>query len=257
MVANYQKMRERLALKPKPISVDKMKLKQMPIGKGPIRVLIEAIARKQGYEGYIHLGIVGNEIIERAKSGKEFVYIDHAYFKRGWEKGNFRVCRNWVHQTQIFKRPDDRFKKWDVKIEPWRKTGSKVVIIPPTVHQKPMAVPGWVEATEATIKQNTQRPVVIKWEKGGLREYLQDAWAVVTWGSVAGVEAALMGVPVFAGEKCPAHPVTAGPLEKIETPEYAENRHEWACSLAYASWNWEEVERINFKDYWYDMREGA
>ena len=229
-------------------------MNRMPIGKGPIRGMIDAVARKQGYEGYLHLGLVGNNIVNLVKAGGEFVYVDHAYFKRGWEKGHFRVCRNELHQTKIFSRPDDRMKKWGVNVEPWRKKGNKVVIIPPSPFQNYIAEMNWAEKTEKRLKEITSRPTVIKWEKGGLREYLADAWAVVTWASVAGVEAALMGVPVFAGERCPALPVSAGPLEKIETPEYAENRHEWACSLSYATWSWDEVEKINFKDYWYDMR---
>lgn len=227
---------------------------QMPINKSQLKDSLEIIARRQGYEGEIHLGIVANKVPELVRDGKDFVYADHAYFKRGWDKGHFRVCRNWIHQTSIFKRPDDRLKKWGVTIESWRKTGGKVVVIPPTAFQKTLGCEGWLKETTARLKQATGRQIDVKWEKGGLREYLADAWAVVTWASVAGVEAALMGVPVFAGEKCPALPVSAGPLEKIETPEYPDNRHEWACSLTYATWSWDEVQNINFKDYWYDMR---
>ena len=32
-------------------------------------------------------------------------------------------------------------------------------------------------------------------------------------------------------------------------------RYEWACGLAYASWNAEELESIDFRDYYYTTKE--
>ena len=63
-----------------------------------------------------------------------------------------------------------------------------------------------------------------------------------------------MGVPVFSTPHCCSWPINAGPLEKIETPERPD-RHAWACSLAYASWHADELERIDFRNYQYSMRE--
>jgi hypothetical protein len=63
-----------------------------------------------------------------------------------------------------------------------------------------------------------------------------------------------MGVPVFVGERDPALPVSSGPLEKIESPEFPE-RHEWACSLAYASWNSQEIGQVDWIDYDYSLRD--
>jgi len=145
-------------------------------------------------------------------------------------------------------------KMFGVKIEPWRKTGSKIVVIPPTEFQKQLGCYHWTEETENRLREITDRPVVVKHEKGNFAEFISDAWAVVTWASVAGIEAAFLGVPVFSTDKCPSYPVNAGPLEKIETPQYPENRHELACSLAYASWNLSEIKKIAYKDYDYSLR---
>jgi hypothetical protein len=221
-----------------------------------IRDEVERHAKQRGWKAPVVLGLMGGKGGRPSQyRGSDYLYVDHSYFKRGWEHGHFRLTRGWVHQTAIRQRPDDRMKKFGVKVEPWRKTGHRIVVIPPTPHQAAeLKCDNWTTRTEKRLKEVTERPVVVKWEKGGLREFLADAWAVVTWGSVAGVEAALMGVPVFADQTCPAFPVSAGTLEQIETPTYAENRHEWACSLAYASWHTSEFKQIEFNDYDYSIR---
>lgn len=223
-----------------------------------IRECISILASKQDYHGEVFCGLVGNELKKANEQGGDYVYLDHSYFKRGWANQHLRICRNWVHQTKTFPRPDDRLKKFEVQIKPWRKTGRKVAVIPNTVYQyQALGGEHWVRDTVKRLKEVTDRPVEVREKGHGVPfvEYLQDVWAVVTWGSVAGVEAAINGIPVFAEPTCPAHPISAGPLDKIDAPEYADNRHEWACSLSYASWHWSEIESINFKDYWYDQRE--
>lgn len=187
--------------------------------------------------------------------GQQFIYLDHSYFRRGWAHNNFRAVRNGVHLNTIKPRDGDRLEKFGVKVEPWRTGGRKVVIIPPS----PFHIRMWPNLTTfvATAKQKlaevTDRPVVVKVEKGGLRECLSDAWALVCPMSVAGVEAALMGVPVFSNPLCPSAPVSAGKIEDIERPLLVDNRHEWAASLAYASWNASEIDDVNWIDYDYQV----
>lgn len=213
-------------------------------------------ARKQG--GSMPQGIFGikdGKAKEALDNGHQFVYFDHSYFQRGWHRHHFRAVRNGLHLTEMLDRPDDRMKRFGVTVEPWRKTGREVVIIPPSVAQ--MQVYGnhdWLMQTESRLSQITDRPVTCKTSKEtSLREFLSDAWAVVTYASVAGVEAALMGVPVFSTDRCPSWPVCAGPLENIETPAYADFREKWAASLAYASWHSDEIERVKWGDYHYEM----
>ena len=187
--------------------------------------------------------------------GRQFVYIDHSYFMRGWHQGHFRAIRNNIHLTHILDRPDDRLKKFKVIIEPWRRTGNDIVIIPPAEYQvRHYRCENWTLDTEVRLKQITDRPIRIKHSKfSSLREYLKDTWAVVTYASVAGVEAALMGIPVFSTEECPSWPINSGTLEQIETPTYAENRHQWASSLCYASWHVNELKSIKWFDYQYEL----
>lgn len=189
------------------------------------------------------------------EGGHDFIYFDHSYFKRGWHNGNFRAVRGDVHLTKLLNRPDDRLKRWGVQIEPWRKTGSEIVVIPPSERQQAIYNNStWLMDTLERLSHITDRPVTTKHGKfSSLREFCANAWAVVTYASVAGVEAAFMGIPVFPTERCPSRPVSAGPLEAIETPEYSEARHALACSLSYASWNAEEMRNVKWVDYQYEI----
>lgn len=204
------------------------------------------------------IGIADQRAHDRIEAGKQFIYGDHAYFDRGWEKNHFRLIRNDVHLTHVVKRPDDRLKRWNVQIEPWRKTGRSIVVIVPGERQEKLyGLNNWQFQVVQRLKQYTARPIVTKVSKGRLREFLleeQDAFALVCYASVAGMEAALMGIPVFSTSRCCSWPVNAGSIENIDRPEYPE-RHEWACSLAYASWSAEEFESIDFRDYNYSVKE--
>jgi hypothetical protein len=215
----------------------------------------QCAARQGGSIPQPVMGILNGDAIRCIKEGGEWIYFDHAYFNRGWHRSNFRVCRNGLHMTEQLIRPPDRFDRTGYEVEPWRKTGREIVIIPPTDAQ--MAVYGnheWLLRTETRLCEITDRPVTCKRDKStSLRQFLDDAWAVVTYASVAGVEATLMGVPVFSTEHCPSWPVNSGRLEDIETPTYADNRREWASSLAYASWNWDEMKSIKWDDYRYEL----
>lgn len=208
------------------------------------------------------VGLIDPRSRELVRDGHDFLYGDHAYFDRGWMKNNFRVVRNGHHLTTALKRPDDRLKRWNVSIEPWRRgQGRAIVVIPPSNYYAPIYpdTKGWLESTMATLKTVTDRPLHVKGQKGRLRECLleeHDAFAVVCCISVAGMEAALMGVPVFSTAHCCSWPINAGRLEDIERPEYPD-RHDWACGLAYASWNAEELESIDFRDYYYDVKHEA
>lgn len=202
-------------------------------------------------------GLVDRRNISLKRSGDDFLYCDHAYFQRGWDRYNFRLIRKGHHLNRVLDRPD-RLKRWGVEIEPWRKGGRSVVVIPPSQYYLDLyGLRDWLRVTLEELGRYTDRPIHVKHTKGRLRECLleeRDAWAVVCAMSVAGAEAALMGVPVFSSSTCCSWPVNAGDLSKIETPERPE-RYEWANSLAWATWNADELEKIDFRDYQYGLKE--
>lgn len=184
--------------------------------------------------------------------GLPFFHIDHAYFKRGYEHGNFRMnFRHW-HQTNVFYGLSaDRTAPWRKRFMPWKTDGKKVVIVTPSPkicqmigwqtgsHKHPK---DWARQMEAEVKKHTDRPVYIKEKGEGFLGCIQDAWAVVSLSSVAEVEAVMFGVPVFVSHDSPARAVglSLSQLDRIERPEYPD-REDWFRTLSYSQYNKEEM----------------
>lgn len=188
------------------------------------------------------VGLVGNDLKDRI--GTDFLYVDRAYWNRAVK---WRIVRGGVHLTHQLDRPADRMG--GAEIRPWRADGRFVVVIPPSKYQ--MAIfpdaAGWVEG----LKLDTDREVRVKWDKEApFAAYLEGAWAVVSYGSVAAVKAAMWGYPVLSGPLCPATPISC---ESLERP-VLKDRLPWLRSLSYAQWTMDEVQRMNFDDYDYPRR---
>jgi hypothetical protein len=179
-----------------------------------------------------------------------FVFIDHAYFKRGYNFGNFRVCVNSFHHNHWVERPDDRREKWCPTLNDWRKDGQHIVVVPPaeTWSRVLQLDKSWGERVCRDLAQITRRPVIHLSKKGGFGDALRKAWAVVVHCSVAGMEAAIAGVPVFCEKLCPASPVglPMTELSRINDPWLPtdDERKRWLNSLCYSTWNVKEFHQI-------------
>lgn len=198
-------------------------------------------------------GLTHKDLPEYIREGRDFLYVDNPYFNRSAQRSSFRLIRKHVHLTTLLDRPRDRADKFKLTLAPWRKGGADIVVIPPSPFYKTIfGAEKWLDETVAKLLEITDREIRVKYNKKfPLEKYLQNTHAVVTFGSVAGIEAAMMGVPVFSGPICPSLPITAGPLANIETPFYSPLRQEWLNSLAYASWTMDEFAKINKADYNY------
>ncbi len=172
-----------------------------------------------------------------------FLFVDHAYFNRGYQLGNFRVCQNAFHKVEWEPRPADR-RRIAPKLDPWKKDGGHIVVVPPADSWKKIIDFGdWTQRVCSTLKRHTQRKVIVLEKKGGFLDAMKRSWAVVVNCSVAGVEAAIAGYPVFCEPLCPAYPVACNDYSKIETPLYPD-REEWLNSLCYAQWNVKEFGEV-------------
>lgn len=178
-------------------------------------------------------------------SGAPFIFVDHAYFGRGYEgggaTGNFRVILSDIHQRQVADK--GKPKTFEYAPLPWRK-GECVLVFPPsqTMVKTFDLHPQWAQNMVKALKQHTARPVYIKPKEARhpLAHYLRDAHAVIGFGTVATVEAAMAGVPVFAGPKCPATPIAELDLTKIDSPIYPD-RERWFSSLTHSQFHLEEI----------------
>ncbi len=181
-----------------------------------------------------------------------FVYMDHAYFERGYEKENFRIIFNGIHQTGVIPGLPNRTARLCPFPRDW-KQGDHVIVIPPPPNVcKFHKAETWVSETVAELKKHTDRRVIVKPKSGPpLGEF--SCWAVVSHSSVAAVEAAYMGTPVFGPETSPAYPVGLSDLSQIESPIFPD-RTEWLNTLCWSQFHlteilsgfaWEAIKRLN------------
>jgi hypothetical protein len=210
-------------------------------------------------------GILKKRIIKNCwKNGRDFYYVDTGYFgnevtlsnPNGWKYWH-RIVKNNLQHGEIVARPDDRFKHFNKKFKPWKKDGTKILIAKPD--EKPCKFYGvdleqWVTDTVNTIKQHTDRPVVIRERApqrvdrittNTLQEALDDdIFALVTFNSVAAVESIFHGIPAFTlAPSNAASPVALQDLSKINEPYYPDKDklYAWGCHLAYGQFHISEL----------------
>ena len=195
------------------------------------------------------------------KDNRDFYYVYSGYFGNGVSSVNpnghklwHRIVLNDLQHTGFYNFPSDRLQRTGIKIKPWRNTGSTIIVAAPD--EKPCKCYGidldtWIENTVTTLKQHTDRPIVVRSRaksridrviSNTFEEVLADAYAVVTYNSVAGVEAVLNGVPAFV--LAPTHAaasVAKTNLAEIENPARPDYVYEWACYLAYCQFHVSEL----------------
>lgn len=160
-----------------------------------------------------------------------------------------------------FEYPSDRFEAMSLEVKPWRETGNHILICGssekyhdfyglhhPTTFAKKLV---------ARIKEYSKRPIIYRpkpsWKgatplegtifsdsKQPLSEVLKDCHCVVTHGSNASFEAALMGIPsVIVGEAV-MRPCSSISLHDIEHP-YLGDREPVFNALGYHQWTNSEL----------------
>jgi hypothetical protein len=210
-------------------------------------------------------GILKHKIMKRCwKDGRTFYYVDTGYFGNETSRSNpngwkfwHRIVKNDLQHGEIIPRPDDRFKQFNKKFNPWKKTGTKILVAAPD--EKPCKFYGttqeeWIKNTVDTIKQYTDRPVVVRERAKNridrvvhntLQEALDDdVFALVTFNSVAAIESVFHGIPAFTlAPANAASPVSLQDLSKLETPYYPDQDklYAWACHLAYGQFHVSEM----------------
>lgn len=203
-------------------------------------------------------GILKHKLIKRCWADQRtFYYMDTGYFGNSKFKVWHRIVKNNLQHTNIVDRPSDRFDRFGIKFQPWRKNGSKILLTLPD--EKPCKFYGidrqhWIDQTVATIRQHTDRPIVLR-ERAAKRidriatdplsqVLQQDIWAMVTYNSVAAVESIFHGVPVFTlAPVNAASPVASQDLERLDNPYYPETDllRAWASHLAYGQFHVSEL----------------
>jgi hypothetical protein len=210
-------------------------------------------------------GILKHKIMKQCwKDKRTFFYVDTGYFGNTVSLQNPGGCKHWhrivkndLQHGIIVQRPGDRFEKFRKMQKPWNKNGRSILIAVPD--EKPCKFYGiskdqWVTDTVQTIKQYTDRPIVIRQRTASryhrtvtdtLTQALdRDIFALVTFNSTAAVESVFHGIPAFT--LAPTHaasPVSLQDLTLIDTPYYAttDKLYAWASHLAYGQFHISEL----------------
>jgi hypothetical protein len=212
-------------------------------------------------------GIANGKICDHVQDrGIDYYFMESGYLGNypsrnndGGKKIYHRIQKNAMQQNFMLDVPDDRWKKlcaWnkDLQYQGWRNPGSKILLVAPS--DKPCKYYGinrheWLEQTIQTLQTHTDRPIVVR-EKASRSNRSQntlyealadDIWAVVTYNSIASVEAVHFGVPAFTLAPTGADPVCSKDLGQIESPFKPDENfvYKWLSSIAYGQFSLTEM----------------
>lgn len=172
-------------------------------------------------------------------------------------------------------------KNYGLELKPWTKSGEHILICLQRNGGWSMMgedVTDWLRNTIATLKQHTQRKIVIRCHPGDgkFRNYIDNikkidpnliisdhttrhimddltgAWTMIVKNSSPSVAAVMNGIPVFVTDpiNCQAGPVANTDISKIETPSYPE-REEWLWKICASHWN---IQELKNGECWKHMR---
>lgn len=209
-------------------------------------------------------GIMKHKLMKRCwQDHRDFFYVDTGYFGNEPCASNPRANKLWhriVHNDlqhhEIRPSPSDRWQKFQRALPQRRASGRWIVIAAPD--EKPckfyQTTPDlWINDVMTALKQHTDRPIMIRQRVANrqqrmvqqpLSAVLQDAYALVTFNSLAAIEAVMAGVPAITTSPChAAAPVTARRIQDIESLFWPDQDllHQWLCHLAYGQYHVSEM----------------
>lgn len=194
-----------------------------------------------------------DKVIRLAESlQKDFLHIDLGYFGRsehsqGDFSGYYRATWNafqfeWEDEGRLW--PADRWKKLKIRLADWKKDGTHVVLVPPSMpwgNFINVFPPQWVESVKTELKKHTDRQILVaNKDSAPLSAMLRDAWAVVVHNSNAAIDALVEGVPVFTLGDSAAWPMARDNLAMIEKPVRDVDRERFFRGLAYQQFTLDE-----------------
>lgn len=222
------------------------------------------------------------EIYKCWETGRPFYYVDNGYMgnlmkKKIW----YRIVKNNVQHTQIRPNmPGDRFQEM-CRTAPYLTYGGfktprgdrlkKGPILLVTPSEKPCNFYNinrneWVTNTVKELRKYTAREIIIRHKDGVKRSerikdnsvaaqcFRDDVWALVTYQSMAALEAMHYGIPAFTMAPNCVQSVANTDLAAIEDPKYP-SREEFMNVLHYIAHCQYTLEEMS-KGVAYNMIEG-
>lgn len=216
------------------------------------------------------VGVKSKRLFDRAReAGAVPIMLDKGYIRsrrpdsRVWEYWRVSVGSHHPTRTTLMRRkmPTDRLDRLGVEVRPWRTRGFSVVVAGSSAKyhsfyeiEEPN---GYYRDLVEHLRELTNRPLIYrpkpsyreaKRVKGAqfslgdenISQALEGAWALVTHGSNACFEAALLGIPSIVLGDGIAAPISSTRLEAIEEPQLGK-RTQWLANLAYHQWSEDEM----------------
>ena len=189
------------------------------------------------------------------EQGRDFYYVDTGYFGNARKKLYHRITKNNMQNLgPIIKRPLDRLEATGVRLTKFRR-GRNILLCPPSAKVMVyynLDLDKWLQETIATIKQYTDRPIIIRLKQGRTARTTtdtmemalgQDIHCLVTFNSIAATEALLLGKPAFTLGPNAAQGLCKSDLSEIETPfvPTLDEVQEWAAHLSYCQFTEAEM----------------
>lgn len=189
-------------------------------------------------------------------TGRDFYYIDTGYFgnSKSKSKGWHRITKNNLQNLgPIIERPTDRLLKW--KYKKFRE-GSKILICPPS--EKVMILfnqpspQEWTEQVIKELKKYTDRPIEVRLKPNRTQRISnmsleaaleEDVHCLITYNSIAALEALMVGKPAIAlGPNCASLVcnTSLSDVERLHIPDKDEMTALMA-HLSYAQFSREEM----------------
>ena len=190
------------------------------------------------------------------QQGRDFYYLDTGYFGNGKKKTFHRITKNDVQNFgPIIDRPGDRVAKCNLQLTKVRRDGAKILLAPPSqklLNLYDIDLEQWMNQTIATLKQHTDREIVVRLKQGrSVRQTTdtmqmalqQDIWCLVTYSSIAAGEALLCGKPAITLGPNAAGMLCSQQLEEIENPRIPtlDEVEAWTRHIAYCQFTEPEM----------------
>ena len=208
---------------------------------------------KDIYEDCLLRNTVGNEhiLVDKIDNKLPFWFIDSGYTNfietnKKWH----RLVRNHLHFNQNFVAPVDRLSSFNNFPQPWKKDGSKILIVEPgefAASIMHVEVKSWTESVITELKKHTDRPIEIrskvnKKARTSLHKTLMqgDYYCTVSINSNSAVESIWAGIPAITLNKHVSNSVTRNSLEQVNDLYYGP-LGDWLAWLSYCQFTYEEL----------------
>jgi hypothetical protein len=194
-------------------------------------------------------------VAECIDSGRTLYYIDNGYFGNWDRKNYFRIIKDNVHDVRpVIARDRSRLDPCHVVLKDFA-PGRKILIAPPSTKSFSMWAidqDQWIADTVAEIKRYTDRPIEIRMKRtrnermaeNTMEEALaDDVHCLVTYNSVAAVEAVMLGKPAICLGPNAASVVSSTDLSQVENLKYPteDEREAWLRHLSYSQFTFTEM----------------